>query len=291
MIFLLPAFRRFRTSAMQFCMNTLSKFVLCCLGMGFALASLASGGAAVITQWNFNVNSPGTNNSPVPSTGSGVAQMVGMNNDIHAGDFPNAFNANSASSDPAVTPAPDLSWRVRGNSTASSENGWSGTTQLLSGAQFSASTVGFTDITLSFDIQATDGSPRYAQLQYTLDGTNFSSFGPLFDFNLTNDLWANGLTRDLSSIPGADNNPNLGFKIVSAFSPVDFTDAGGFHAANTTFQRADADPTSGPYTGEAGNFRFDMVTFSGTAVPEPTSLALLAISACSIVISRRRRSN
>jgi hypothetical protein len=257
--------------------------------MGGALTSGAS--AAVITQWNFNVNAPDTNNGPVPSIGTGAAQMVGMTNDIHAGDFPNAFNANSASSDPAVSPAPDLSWRVRGNSTASSENGWSGTTQLLSGVQFSASTVGYKDIQLSFDLQATDGSPRYAQLQYTLDGSNFTSFGALFDFNPTNDRWANSLTVDLSSISGADNNPTFGFKIVSAFSPVDFTDAAGFHAANTAFQRADADPLDGPYDGTAGNYRFDMVTFSGSVVPEPTSLALLGLSACLIAISRRRQGN
>jgi hypothetical protein len=215
--------------------------------------------------------------------------MVGMTNNNHAGDFPNAFNASSASSDPAVSPDPDLSWRVRGNSTANSQNGWSGTTSLLSGAQFSTSTVGYKNVQVSFDIQATDGSPRYAQFQYTLDGNTFTSFGPLFDFSPTNDRWANGLSRDLSSIAGANNNPNFGFKIVSAFSPVDFTDAGGFHPANTAFQRADADPLDGPYDGTAGNYRFDMVTFSGTAVPEPTTFMLLGLSACGLAASRIRR--
>lgn len=261
----------------------LAKVFALLLSMGAANAT-----ANTITQWNFNVNAPGTNNSPVPSTGTGTAQMVGMTNNIHAGDFPNAFNGPNTtfSSDPAVAPAPDLSWRVRGTSASNSLNGWSGTTELLSGAQFSASTVGYKNIQVSFDINATDGSPRYAQFQYTLDGTTFTSLGSLFDFNPTNDLWANGLSRDLSSIAGANNNPNFGFKIVSAFSPVGFTDAGGFHAGGTAFQRADADPMEGPYTGQSGNYRFDMVTFSGTAVPEPATFMLLGLSACGLAATR-----
>ena len=257
--------------------QTSSRLLLGCLVL--AITSQRAG-ATVVTQWNFNLNAVGTNNSPVPSIGAGAAQILGMNNNAPNGDFPTATTG-IGSSDPAV--APDLSWRVRGSVT----NGWSGTTSLLSGAQFSASTAGFTGISVSFDINATDGSPRYAQLQYTTDGTNFASFGPLLDFNSTNDDWANGLVRDLSSIALADNNPNFGLKVVSAFSPVEFGDAGGFHAANTAFQRADADPLEGPYNGTAGNYRFDMVTISGTAVPEPSTLFMMGAALLGIVVTSR----
>jgi hypothetical protein len=240
--------------------------------------------AAVITQWNFNVNPGGTNNSPVPSTGTGTAQMVGMNGNAPNGDFPSA-SSGIGSSDPVGSPA-DLSWRVRG----SVSNGWSGSVSLLSGAQFKASTVGYTNIGATLDINATDGSPRYAQLQVTTDGSNFTSFGSLLDFNPTNDNWANNISFDFSTLPAASNNPNFGFKVVSAFSPFDFTDAGGFHPANTAFQRADADPLEGPYNGTAGNYRFDMVTFSGTAVPEPSTALLAAYGLASAVALTRRRS-
>ena len=77
--------------------------------------------------------------------------------------------------------------------------------------------------------------------------------------------------------------------VVSAFSPAEFTDAGGFHAANTAFQRADADPTSGPYNGSAGNWPFDMVTISGTVVPEPSTALLIACGFGLVAAAQRRR--
>lgn len=88
---------------------------------------------------------------------------------------------------------------------------------------------------------------------------------------------------------GASNNPNFGFKLVSAFSPVEFTDAGGLHAANTAFQRADADPEGNVYTGGAGNYRFDMVTISGTVVPEPSTVVLIVCGFGLVATAQRRR--
>jgi len=232
--------------------------------------------AATITQWNFNVNQAGTNNSPLPSSGLGTAVMVGMTGNNPNGDFPAA----TGSSDAAL---PNLGWRVRGNTA----NGWSGTTSLLSGAQFNASTTGYTNIGISMDVFATDGSPRYAQLQLTTDGSNFTSFGPLLDFNTSNDNWANGISYDFSAVAGASDNPNFGFKLVSAFSPVEFTNANGLQAANTAFQRADAE--DGVYTGGAGNYRFDMVTISGTVVPEPSTCVLIVCGFGLVAAAKRRR--
>jgi hypothetical protein len=179
------------------------------------------------------------------------------------------------------TASPNHAWRVRG----SSSNGWSGTRQLFSGARFNAPTTGYSDISISFDILPTDGSPRHAQMQYTLDGTNFVSFGALLDFNPLNDRWNNGVMFNLASVAGAGDNPNFGFQIVSAFSPVAFTNANGLQAPNTAFQRANAGPQI--YTGGAGNYRFDSVTFSGTLIPAPTTAAVLGM--VGLVGLRRRR--
>lgn len=244
-----------------------------------ALAAVAN--AATITQWNFNTTRA-INNTPAPSIGAGSATPVGMTNNNNNADIL-AAGGPPLSSDPEPT-ATNSAWRVRGNT----NNGWSGTTSLLSGARFNASTAGYKDVSVTLDLNATDGSPRHGQFQYTLDGTNFISFGPILDFNVGNGEWVNGRTWDLSAIAGASNNPNFGFKLVSAFSPVEFTNANGLQPANTAFQRASAENTV--YNGTAGNWRFDMVTFSGNVVPEPSTIALIACGLGLVSAASRRRS-
>lgn len=250
---------------------------LIALGVSSLLLCAASAsGQSVITQWNFNTTL-GVNNAPVPSIGAGSATPVGMNGGANNADILLA-GGTPTSSDTAV---PNHAWRVRG----SISNGWSGTQQLLSGARFNAPTTGFQNIVLSMDVLATDGSARHAQLQYTLDGTSFVSFGGLIDFNVLNDRWNNGITFDLSSIAGANDNANFGFQLVSAFSPVAFSNANGLQAANTAFQRANAGPQV--YTGGAGNYRFDSVTFRGTVIPAPGVAAVWGV--VGLAAARRRR--
>ena len=245
-----------------------------------AAAALALTGtvqaSTIITQWNFN-GPLGVSNAPSPSLGSGTAAPVGMNAGLNNADILNA-GGTPTSSDISVS---NQAWRVRGSQT----NGWSGTVSLLSGARFNVSTVNRENIVVSMDINATDGSSRYAQFQYTLDGSSFSSLGGMLDFNPLNDRWLNEITFNLSSIAGAADNANFGFRIVSAFSPVDFTNANGPQAANTAFQRANAGPQL--YTGAAGNYRFDMVTVSGGVIPTPGAAAVLGLAG--LAAARRRR--
>jgi hypothetical protein len=248
----------------------------CALACCFAALGLSADTLGdTIAQWNYNT-ATGVNNSPSPSIGAGSATPVGMNGGANNADIV-AAGGSAPSSDPGV---PNNSWRVRG----SNANGWSGTTQLLSGAQFNASTAGLSNIVASFDVQATDGSPRYGQFQYTIDGSNFTSFGSLLDFNTSFDGWAT-FSYDLSTIAAVNNNPSFGFKLVSAFSPVEFTNANGVQPANTAFQRASA--TSQVYNGTAGNWRFDMVTIS--SVPEPSSLVVGTLAVVCVALFRTCR--
>ncbi len=234
--------------------------------------------AATLAHWNFNVPLvPGNvTNSPAPAIGSGSATPVGMNGGNNNADIL-AATGNPPSSDSGT---PNNAWRIRGGTS----NGWSGTVPLLSGARFNTSTAGKSNIQVSLEVHATDGSARHGQFQYTVDGTNFTSLGGLIDFNLSFDGFK-AFSYDLSSIPAANNNPLFGFKLVSQFSPNAFTNAAGPQAPNTAFQRASA--TNQTYTGGAGNWRFDLVTITG--VPEPSSMALVAVSSLGLALARSRR--
>ena len=71
-------------------------------------------------------------------------------------------------------------------------------------------TVGSAGIQVSFATRRSDGGFSSNQLQYTLDGTTFVSFGAPFDpggqFGV---VW-----YDLRHVKGLNDNPNAGFRIV-----------------------------------------------------------------------------
>ena len=111
---------------------------------------------------------------------------------------------------------------------------------------FNVSTLGFSNIIVSFATQGTSTGFNSNQFQYSLDGINFLDFGPPYV-----PLTAFGtlpLVFSLSSILALNNNPNAAFRIV-------------FNGA----------------TSSTGNNRIDNVVFEGTngSVPEPTTVLLL----------------
>src|SRR5215210_724307 len=111
---------------------------------------------------------------------------------------------------------------------------------------FNVSTVGFSNIIVSFATQGTSTGFNSNQFQYSLDGINFVDFGPPY-VPLTA-FGAVPLVFSLSSILALNNNPNAAFRIV-------------FNGA----------------TSSTGNNRIDNVVFEGTngSVPEPTTVLLL----------------
>jgi hypothetical protein len=111
---------------------------------------------------------------------------------------------------------------------------------------FNVSTVGFSNIVVSFATQGTSTGFNSNQFQYSLDGINFIDFGPPYV-----PLTAFGsvpLVFSLVSIAGLNNNPDAAFRIV-------------FNGA-----------TSSTGTNRIDNF---VVEGTSTTIPEPASALLL----------------
>jgi hypothetical protein len=233
----------------------------------FAIAAIAVVGSAqadIITQWNFNSIVPDANTGTgtlIPNIGTGTASVVGG---VTTTGF-NSGDANGGSSDPA----------------SGDDSGFQTTTYAATapnktaGVQYLTSTVGFEDITVSFDVRHSNTSSRFLQFQYTADGSSWNDFGALLDQN-AGDTWFNNNLFDLSAITAVDNNVNFGVRVVAAFGP-----AGGYVASN---------PNSS--FSSAGTLRYDMVTVNGAlppVVPEPASMVALSVGAMALISRRRNR--
>lgn len=231
-------------------------------------AGILSAPAQTITLWNFNGDSattvPGGSLSPSPAVGSGTASLIG--GVTGAASF-GSGSSNGGSSDPAPGTPPDYAWQTTTYPAAAAAN-------QTAGLLFSVSTVGFSNIQLSYDLRHSNTSSRYERVQYSLDGLNFVD-SLVFDGN-AGDTWFNGRTIDLSSVSGANNNPNFAFRVVAEWESTATGSGADAYAASNT----------GSSYAVTGTWRFDMV--SVTAIPEPSSAALFGLGSAALLIFRRR---
>ncbi len=216
-----------------------------------------------IAAWNFDAIGLKAANydSPPATTGSGTATVLGMNNSYN-GTFATNFCDVLASvgSSGGVTNG----WRLRG----SPGNGWSSQAPIASqGAQFNASTIGYNNITVSFDINTTAQAEGRVALQYTLDGTTWQLGTPTSSGSivgsaiLNNNSSANTVSgyfvkmgttagwnnQIVAAIPGAGQNANFAIRIVNASTGADCVNITGAALNNSS-----------------GNLRLGNIIISGT---------------------------
>ncbi|WP_298222609.1 T9SS type A sorting domain-containing protein [Flavobacterium sp.] len=200
---------------------------------------------ATLAQWNFNgadaTSVPGGGSAPLVIVGAGTAALIGGTTGAFA-----AGNASAGTTETEPT-ATNFGWQTAGYAPAGTDN-------KLRGIQFNVSSVGQAGIVFKFEQRLSNSASNTYVVFYTADRTAPTPVwveAQTFTFTPaatgTGDTWYNGRTVDVSSVTALDNNPNIAFKIVSAFDPV----AGDYVAARSTNVYS---------AGTGGTVRYDMVT-------------------------------
>jgi len=247
------------------------------------VASMATATAqTTFTAWNFSAAQAAPISTLSATTGSGTLNLIGFTSSAPSGDVVStAGTANSSFSEYLL--------RVRNAS-----GGWSlGAPQYSQGIELDSSTVGYQNIDFSFDWYSTTQGIRDLQVQYNLNTANSSGWVNIGGTSATgtyiatpNDYYnapgSPNISVDLSSITGANNDATFGIRIVSAF------DSTGNEPSYASATLASGGVTQ-PYNGTSGNWRLGNLEFTGTAVPEPSSLALGGVGVASLLAYRRNR--
>ena len=158
--------------------------------------------------WDFNgtINT----NAPLPAFGNASALPVVITSTFEAitgTGVPDANDTANAANEGLTNAA----WGGTGYAAQ-------GTSNKLTGVQFNVNTVGFKNVSISYDSRLTATGSKYTRLQYTTNGTDFVDYPD----SLTIPSGDSTIFRtrgpfDLSDFAGVRNNPNFGFRIVIEF--------------------------------------------------------------------------
>jgi hypothetical protein len=269
---------------------------LACIASLLAVSLSGAKAATSLTTWNFDNVALGASASPPPSAGFGSAAVLGF----------------GGSSSPTVVSAPPGSsaggpngWSV-GN-TGGTSVGWSTNAAIGSqGAKFTASTLGYYQIQISFDVYAKTTSEALMLVQYSQDGiywqnasiTSAGTAGILATNSnpangivtgcsyliLTNSAagWNNGVTVSLAGVPGVANDPNFAIRIVNAATGTNCLDTSGaiYNSANQGDWTLDNVALSGISFDTVANWPLDNLSAIVTNTPLPAIANNAATAAC-----------
>jgi hypothetical protein len=315
---------------------------LAATGAVIFLSAAQAVSAAVIGGWDFQNQPAGVLNiNPAPSVNN---QNVGTPMAIPLGMW-NTYTLSGSGKNPAANGSIDgqdltvtngsttnldpnnLAWRVRGDTgnvypdaqllesnpgldNPSVGNGWSNSApQYTQGAQFNFNTTGYSNLVFSYDWFSTNQGIRDQAIQYTTDGTNWTTVGAtgvgsggiigtsiavntgglVYNINNANDF-VTGITVDFNAlgIHTFDNDPNFGVRLVSIYDPTyNGPGSAGFSTIYTASSAGTGTPNTvnGIYNNNSGNWRYDNVFLSTATVPEPSSmfmatLGLITLAGC-----------
>jgi hypothetical protein len=119
------------------------------------------------------------------------------------------------------------------------------------GVMFQVNTTGMNNVNLSFDLRPSTMASRYVAVQHTVDGLNWADT-VLFTLATARDWYHREV--NYSDVTGASDNSKFAVRIVAAVNP----STGFFEAAD-----------SGYSFSANGELRYDMVSFTGSAISVP----------------------
>jgi hypothetical protein len=219
--------------------------------------------ADVIADWTFQT-SASTNNIIGAGLITGPTQS-GVLADIGTG---------TASASHATAATAWSSPSGNGSSNSWSANNWT----LGDYYQFSASSAGFQNITISYDQVGSATGPGHFDFEYSTDGSTFTPVGSVYNLvsapswnpNTASGAATESFSYDLSLITALNNVSAVYFRIVDQSA----TTAGAINGGNV---------------GTGGTGRVDNFIVNATLVPEPSTIALAALGGLACLFGLRRK--
>jgi hypothetical protein len=196
------------------------------LFISFLFANQFVKAQTTIAQWNFNAGSTS------PSSGSGSLANVG--------GITNSFASGNGSTDP-IQP---------GQAYSTSTYPAQGTNSGQAGIEITISTIGYKDITISFDHQNSNTAANTVEVQAS-SGALTSSIAGTESVAVPNNF-NNNRSVNFSGLTFLNNKASVKFRIATIYSPP------------LTGTQYVATGTASTYNGNTGTIRYDMITVKGT---------------------------